>query len=163
MARRTDYQRDCDDAFKQERWSLHGWTRLVKVVALSAEARKFPQEASAVDRLYGYIAVAKDIHGRTPSEMEQILGFQSGTFKDGVTVYSFRRLPQISEYEYELTADNPNGLAENPATSNVEYPPGSAKVHQWRIKKGCAVPVDAKNAVVVLPHEKFDMIPWSAR
>jgi hypothetical protein len=34
------------------------------------------------------------------------------------------------EYEYEMSALFPDGLAFNPAHSNPEYPPGSPKMHQ---------------------------------
>jgi hypothetical protein len=38
------------------------------------------------------------------------------------------------EYEYEMTALFPGGLAFSPAHNNPEHPSGSPKMHQWNIK-----------------------------
>ena len=38
---------------------------------------------------------------------------------------------------------------------NLAYPPGSPKIHKWRIKPGVAIPVDAKNFLDLKPGQKF--------
>jgi hypothetical protein len=83
--------------------------------------------------------------------MQTALGLPLGYLAKGARIYHFKRLPQPSEYEYELTAEFPGGLAYNPAYSDPSYPPGSRTVHQWRIKPGIQIPVDSTNFLDLKP------------
>jgi hypothetical protein len=76
-------------------------------------------------------------------------------YTNGARIYHLRRLPQTSEYDYELTAEFPGGLAYNPASSDPSYPPGSRKIHQWKIKDGVQIPVDSTNFLDLKPAQTF--------
>ena len=132
MPRMNEWQRDMHEGVRREAWSLTGPNRVVKVV---------PNTGGAASHLGGYITVGKFLLGKTPQQIENALGLPRGFLSAGARIYKFARLPQVSEYEYELTAQYPDGLAFNPAFSNPAYPPGSRTIHQWRIKPGIHIPV----------------------
>lgn len=127
----------------KEDWALSGPKRPVKVIAFDRMLNP--------PLIRGYFTLAKFLFGRMPREIEQILGLKADTLKSGAFVYDFSRLPQISEYEYDLTARYPGGLALTPG--NSEYPEGDDKVHQWQLKQGVAIA--AGKVVRLKPDEKF--------
>ena len=71
--------------------------------------------------------------GKDVIEIAAALGLPSSEYQQGATIYKFARLPAITEYEYELTADYPDGGAYNPAHNDPKYKPGSNKINQWKI------------------------------
>jgi predicted methyltransferase len=146
MARMADWQRDMQDAVRREMWTLKGPTQVVKVV---------PGGGAAATTLGGYITLGKFLLNKTPAQIETALGLPAKYLASGARVYHFTRLPHVSEYEYELTAEFPDGLAFNPAHSNPAYPPGSRSIHQWRIKPGVQIPVDARNFLDLKPGQIF--------
>jgi hypothetical protein len=146
MARMEDWQRDVDDGLRRENWSLKGPKRIVKVR---------PGGEKTLPALGGYITSGIFLSGKTPLQIEQTLGLPQGYLTSGARIYRFIRLPMIHEYEYELTAHYPGGLAFNPASSNPAFPPGSAHVHQWRIKDGIQLPVDLRNILNLMPGQRF--------
>lgn len=134
MPRREDWATDIDDAMKKEEWRPTGLNRPLKVC---------PAERPLEFEVGGYFTLGKYLLGRCPTEIERDLGFPRDFLKHGARIYKFTRLPQISEYEYELTADHPDGLADvGPFPRKRYYPPGSPKINQWRIVKGKTIPVD---------------------
>ncbi len=92
---------------------------------------------------------------KMPQEIERALGFPNGHLGSGAVIYDFMRLPMAHEYEYELTADFPDGLAFNQSYGDPAYPLGSAKIHQWRLKAGVQVPVNVGTAVRLRPNQRF--------
>jgi hypothetical protein len=133
MTRREDWQIEMDEAVKNEEWRPTGRNRPVKVC---------PAERPLEFELGGFFTLGKHLVGKTPAEIESALGFPPGFLKHGARIYKFIRLPQISEYEYRLTADYPDGFAdEGPFPRKTYYPPGSPKIHQWTILKGKSIPV----------------------
>lgn len=146
MARIDDWQREIHDGTRRESWSLRGPNRIVKVLPLGS----IPQTS-----LGGYITVGSALLGKTPRQIEQALGLKRDYLAYGARIYRFTRLPMAHEYEYEMTAFFPDGLAFNPAHSNPEYPPGSQKIHQWKIKSGAQIPVDPANFLDLQPSQKF--------
>jgi hypothetical protein len=64
------------------------------------------------------------------------------------------RLPLAHEYEYELTARYPGGLAFHPIHNSV-YPEGDAAVHQWKVKDEIQIPVDTRNFLELKPGQRF--------
>jgi hypothetical protein len=143
MARMNDWQRDIYEGLRREGWSLTGPNAIVKVLPL----------ASTRTGIDGYIALAKHLFGKTPKQIETDLGFESDFLKTGATICRLARLPRLDEYEYELTAKYPGGLAHNPAHGDPRYPPGSEKVHQWRIKKGAEIPISG--SIQLRPADRF--------
>ena len=106
-------------------------------------------------RLGGYITVGRSLLGKTPEEIERDLGLVLGELATGARIYKFTRLPAVSEYEYDLTADHPAGLAYRaPYSGERDYPAGSRTVHQWRIKNGIQIPVDP-NYLDLKPGQRF--------
>ena len=133
-------------------WSLRGPTQVVKVVPRPRAG------ASPQTEVEGYITLGKYLLGKTPQQIERALGLKSGDLANGARVYRFTRLPQITEYTYELTTHHPDGLAYNPAHSDPRYPPGSRAIHQWRIKPGAKIPVDTVNFLDLSPTQA---LPYS--
>ena len=146
MSGMKTWERDIHDALRKENWSLSGYNRIVKVL---------PRGGSAATQLGGYITVGSSLLLKTPQQIEDALGLKKGYLAYGARIYRFTRLPVASEYEYELTALYPGGLAFNPAHSNPYYPEGSRVVHQWKIKDGVQIPVDPKNFLDLSPGQPF--------
>jgi hypothetical protein len=105
--------------------------------------------------LGGYITVGSALIGKTPPEIERALGLKRKYLLGGARIYLIARLPMSHEYEYEMTAAYPGGLAFNPAHSDPAYPAGSAVIHQWRIKDGVQIPVDPTKYLDLRPTERF--------
>lgn len=145
MAKMSDWQRDVHEGVRRESWSLAGPKRIVKVLPLG----------SAACALGGYITVGSSLLGKTPQQIERALGLKNQYLALGARIYRFARLPLIQEYEYELTANYPGGLAFNPAHGNPAYPPGSPHIHQWRIKDHVLIPVDPAHFLDLAPGAKF--------
>lgn len=147
MPRRQEWQEDIADALKSERWTLKGRDRPVKVV---------PMQRPLTSQVGGYFTVAGYIHGLTPGEMEVELGLPSGFLRWGARIHPFLRLPNYSEYAYELTAAYPDGLSFVAWAHDPNYPPGSPIIHQWRLLPGCTVSVDPQHPISVRPGRRFD-------
>jgi hypothetical protein len=146
MAGMKEWQREAQDAVRREMWSLRGPNQIVKVVQAGG---------TVASTLGGYITLGKFLLNKTPAQIETALGLTPLYLAAGARIYHFTRLPNVSEYEYELTANFPDGLAYNPAYSKPEYPPGDRKIHQWRIKRGTQIPVDSKNFLDLKPGQVF--------
>jgi hypothetical protein len=61
------------------------------------------------DFVSGYVTKDKFIRGRTLQEIEQILGFQTGRFQQGIYVLTLDRLPSQSEFQvaaYSMIAEH---------------------------------------------------------
>jgi len=149
MARMKDWQREAHDATRREMWTLKGPNQVVKVVKSGG---------TLPATLGGYITLGKFLLNKTPAQIEAALGLPNGYLANGVRIYHFTRLPQISEYDYELTANFPDGLAYNPAYSNPSYPPGCQSIHQWKIKPGIQIPVDSTGFLELKPGH---IVPYS--
>ena len=132
MAPMDDWKRDMFEGTRRENWSLRGPNSIVKVMPLGVTP------SGSID---GYITVGRSLVGKTPLEIEQALGLKANDLANGARIFRFTRLPMAHEYEYELTTLYPGGLAFNPAHSNLKYPPGSAKIHQWRILRDTPIPI----------------------
>ena len=154
MSRTEDWRQEANEALKREGWSLFGASRIVKVMPLPLGGTQ-ALSASGQSALGGYFTVAKALFGKTPLQIEQQLGLPYRYLANGARIYRFIRLPMAHEYEYELTAQDPGGLAYNPAHGDPAYTPGSGKIHQWRLKDGVQIPVDANNVIDLLPGQPF--------
>jgi hypothetical protein len=146
MARQQDWRQEARAAVRSENWSLSGPNRIVKVV---------PLQIPKLHAAEGYITTGNFLVGKLPSQIERSLGLPLNHLCFGARIYRFLRLPMAHEYEYELTAKFPDGLAFNAAHSHPSYLPGSDKIHQWRIKKGCQIPLDPKTALDLHPGQRF--------
>jgi hypothetical protein len=149
MARIEDWTREAHDAVRREMWSLSGPNKIVKVVKAGG---------TVAASLGGYITLAKYLINKTPAQIERDLGLHSDDLAGGARIYRFTRLPQSSEYEYDLTAEFPGGLAYYSGSSNNPYPPGSRTIHQWKIRPGVTIPVDSKNFLDLKPGQYFPSV-----
>jgi hypothetical protein len=131
MGGMNEWQRDIYEGLRRENWSLTGPTRIVKVIP--ANAKIGTDSRTGNWRNLGYITVGKNLCARTPKQIEADLGLLSGSMDSGAWIYKITQTPAVHQYEYELTAKFPDGLAFNPAHYSPDYPPGAAWVHQWRI------------------------------
>jgi hypothetical protein len=145
MARKEAWEREAHEAVKREAWSLSGPNQILKVCAAGG---------SAASRLGGYITLRKFLINKNPSQIERALGLPPLWLANGARIYRFLRLPQSSEYEYDLTAAFPGGLAFT-SYSNPSYPPGDRTIHQWKINPGVTIPVDPISCLVLAPGEVF--------
>jgi hypothetical protein len=108
MARMQGCQIQAHEGRRREICTLRGPTQVVKVVPLPAPGTDPEEEVG------GYIIVGKFLLGKTPLQMGQALGLPPSKLQNGARAYRFARLPQVSQYEYELTTYFPGGLAYNP-------------------------------------------------
>src|SRR5262245_61317950 len=145
MAQTDDWQREAREAVRREGWTLKGPNQVVKVLPAGTPA----------SALGGYITLGRFLLNKTPDKIQTALGLPIGYLVAGARIYRFIRLPQSSEYEYELNAEFPGGLAFNPAHSDPSYPPGDRAILQWRIKPGVLIPVDIKNFLELKPGQTF--------
>jgi hypothetical protein len=95
---------------------------LVKVVS---------KERGAAGRVRGYVTMRKFVEGRTPAELEKMLGFDGGTFKDGVYVMTVEP-PPIDGFELKGYSNTPGGEPFVPGISDERWPPG-AGAPQWNL------------------------------
>lgn len=145
MTRPEDWEIDIDDSLKREVWTAAGPNRPVKVC---------PAQNPLDFRLGGYITLGKYLVNKTAAEIERDLGLPRDYLIYGARVYKFTRLPTVSEYEYELTAAHPGGLSYQGPSGKIDYPPGSDRIHQWRILSGKTIPVEP-NYFTVRPGQRF--------
>jgi hypothetical protein len=148
MARMNDWQREAHEAVRREMWSLKGPNQIVKVL---------PAGGTAASILGGYITLGKFLLIKTPVQIETALGLPHGYLTRGARIYHFTRLPQASEYEYELTAGVSGRSGIQPGLQQPSYPPGSRTIHQWRIKPGVRIPVDSTNFLDLKPGQVFSV------
>jgi hypothetical protein len=110
-----------------EQWRRGGIETLVKVTPKGT--------VSAPGRMAGYCTSFKFIVGRTPLEMEAILGFASGTkLAIGADIYLVRPLPTARQFELRGYTYLPGGVATNDPTYRAHraYPPGLG-APQWEL------------------------------
>lgn len=112
-----------------EMWNEGGLNRPVKVV---------PRGQGARSSTAGYISQEKFLKGRTPEQMEGILGFDGRQgrqyLSQGADIYLFTRVPAPHEFAFRGYTQLPNG---QPWTGDPQWPPGLG-APQWELTK--AVP-----------------------
>jgi hypothetical protein len=89
----------------------------------------------APGRMAGYCTSFKYVVGRTPSEMEDILGFASGTkLALGAEIYVIDPLPTAAQFELRGYTHLPGGVATNDPSyrADLRYPPGLG-APQWEL------------------------------
>jgi hypothetical protein len=165
-------------------WSDRPGFRLVKVLSPSAR-----NHAGDPPRLSGYITQEKYLFGMTAPQIERTLGLRPGELAQLVYVYSLSRLPSAAEVDFRLSAVFPDGKPMDPAlwAAHLQareayraglnlndrsmvpvvqsYPPGSAMVPQWCLRKGVAITAGALLATVTaqfpFPRENGSIKPYT--
>lgn len=98
--------------------------------------------------------MAKFLLRMTPLEMGKALGLPSRSLANGAVIFSFLRLPTITEASHELTTHYPGGLAFGPSSS-PNYLPGSKTIHQWCVNAPKGIPINTSNIVYLTATERF--------
>src|SRR5436190_736729 len=108
-----------------EKWRSAPELWPVKVLSLARTVdleRK--QGGRKLDRVGGYITCARAVRFQTPKAMEDILGFASGAFNSGVSVWKLKSLPTSDQFELKGYTQLPGG---NPFDGVVLRHPGSTR------------------------------------
>jgi hypothetical protein len=88
------------------------------------------------ERMIGYCTTLKYVVGRTPEQMESILGFRAGTkLQNGADIYRVCPLPAADQFEFRAYTHLPGGVPQiDGRVVNPLYPPG-AGAPQWDLTK----------------------------
>lgn len=124
--------------------TLNGWAKKSGVVVRILEASRRDSDATT-----GFFALASDVKGKTPQQLESILGFRKGTYKNGVNVFTAKTSKlSISNVDMKGYTNTPNGeptdfkgLSKEQIKKKLEtmpYPPGKGVV-QFKVTKKIAV------------------------
>ncbi|MDO7843359.1 hypothetical protein [Sphingomonas immobilis] len=106
-------------------WSAGGMDALVKVMPIDM--------APSGGRAIGYCTSYKFIIGRTPAEMENIVGLRSGSkLLNGAAVYAVRPLPTAAQFMYRGHSNTPEGISTTIKPAHPDYPPGLG-APQWEV------------------------------
>lgn len=118
-------------------WKLEGPDALVKVVPAGASG----------EAVTGYVTQLKYIAGRTPAEMEQVLGLKPGMLKDGASITAPTRLPTAAEFNLRGYTQLPGG---KPFVPGTEWPPGLG-APQWQL----VAPIEGRSLGSIAPGAPF--------
>lgn len=131
----------------------------LKEMAIAAMKESRPVKVVKADRdlggqAYGYITTEKYVLGKTPAELERILGFRQGAFDQGVKIHPLEEIPKPDQFELRGYSQQPQGL--DPANidpdSLADYPPGEG-APQWELTS--PIPVGA--GVEVGPGQRYQV------
>lgn len=139
----------------------------VKVVSIASLRALECKTGGPLTQMGGYFGVLRAISGRTPEQMEDLLGFHRGYLASGATVWKFKDLPLPHQFELRGYSHLPDGGEFNGQVIRtapgrpvfvdsqgqlVEFPPGLG-VEQWKIVDGLRL--DAVEIARLLPGQKF--------
>jgi len=105
-----------------------------------------PLARAAADVVSGYVTQMKCLAGKTPEEMERILGLRRAELARGAGVLWLGRLPDREELALRADTQCPGGQHYD---GHGSYPPGLG-VPQWELL--CALPVGER--VIVKPGQR---------
>ena len=122
-----------------ESWEKGGGNQLVKVVS---------PERGATPTVAGWVGELKFVEGRTPAEMEKILGLPKGELANGAIIQRLDQIPKAEQFEPRGYTQRPGGAEFNPKAP--KYPPGLG-APQWIVTE----PIPATKIGEVKPGEVF--------
>ena len=107
-------------------WRKGGGDTLVKAMSRGRQ----PAEG----RMIGYCTTIKYLAGRTPGQMEDILGFRRDTtLKDGAEIFLVSPLPAPDQFVFRAYSYLPAGKPQiDGRVIHEDYPPGSG-APQWEL------------------------------
>ncbi|MBP2293212.1 hypothetical protein [Azospirillum rugosum] len=130
-------------------WAKGGGDALVKVV---------PRGSPFFGTVAGYVTTIKYVVGRTPGEVEKIVGFaQDSKLKDGMDIYEIVGLPNLHQFDIRGYSQCPAGISTDVMEPDPMYPPGLG-APQWELKR--ETPMRARHIATVLPGQVFSY-PYS--
>lgn len=84
-------------------------------------------------RPIGYCTTLKYVAGRTPEEIERIVGLRSGTkLGSGADIYLVQPLPSPGQFALRGYTQTPEGKSTDEKAPHADYPPGQG-VPQWEL------------------------------
>jgi hypothetical protein len=106
-------------------WRQGGMDSLVKVA---------PRGRSPNDVLnIGYCTTFKYVVGRTPAEMEAVVGLRIGSkLAGGASIFLVRPLPAPTQFRLSGYTQTPEGISTAIKTAHPDYPPGLG-APQWEL------------------------------
>lgn len=107
---------------------------------LESPVRVTPTQPIDSQSVRGYITQEKFIKGKTPQEMEKILGLESGKLENGATIYRLTETPKADQFTPKGYSQTPGG---RPYESGGKYPPGEG-VPQWELNEDVPAEVVGK-------------------
>jgi hypothetical protein len=138
-----------------EKWQSAPELWPVKVMSLMRLGELESKAGGNITRVGGYFTCLRAVRGRTPDEMEDLLGFARGYLGSGAAIFKFTDLPKADEFELRGYSQLPDGETFNgivirrPGQQRPQYLdknanaltfiPGTA-VEQWTIRKGLELP-----------------------
>lgn len=138
-----------------EKWQSGPEYWPAKVMAATRAAELEGKLGKKLGSVGGYITCLRNVCGKTPAQMEDLLGFQKGAFGSGVVLWKLDRLPKPEEFELRGYTYLPGGERFDGAVvrrSNLprpqyfekdgtpsKFPPGLG-VEQWELSPGVMVP-----------------------
>jgi hypothetical protein len=106
-------------------WRRGGMDSLVKVMPM--------RRAPDAQRNVGYCTTFKFVVGRTPAEMEAVVGFRAGSkLATGASIYLVRPLPSAAQFRLSGYTQTPEGISTAIRTPHPDYPPGLG-APQWEL------------------------------
>ncbi len=152
-----------------EKWASAPELWPVKVLSMTRTLElEHKQGGRKLDAVGGYFTCLRPLNGKTPADMESILGFQDGTFSSGVSVWRLDALPGPADFELRGYTQTPGGESFDGVVvrrsdrsrpeffthdgAPVKFPPGGG-VEQWELRKGFLAP--AKELARVPPGARF--------
>lgn len=99
-----------------------------------------PTELSDRQFVSGYITQEKFVKGRTPQDMEKILGLEPGILGNGVTIYKLSETPKPEQFEPHGYSQMPGGVPYKPGS---KYPIGKG-APQWKLTESVPAEVIGK-------------------
>jgi len=152
-----------------EKWRSGPELWPVKVIPVARVAElEFKRGGKKLDTVGGYFTCIRAVRGRTPEEMEDILGYARGYYKSGASIWKFDRLPALGEFELRGYTQLPGGetfdgivlrRSDAPRPTFLDkqgkaltFIPGTA-VEQWELGSGVLIP--AHQIDLVMPGSRF--------
>jgi hypothetical protein len=122
------------DEFRLKKLALESWRRggldsLVKVLPLGLKPDR--------ERQIGYCTSFKFVAGRTPVQMEQVIGLRSGSkLAHGASIYRVVPLPTGGQFDLKGYTQLPGGMSTVDVgyQQHADYPPGLG-APQWDLAR----------------------------
>lgn len=139
-----------------EEWHSSPGERPVKVIGKSPpeqEQKVDRQPAPDLDHVNGYFTQVKWIAGKTPEQMEKVLGLKPKDLEYGAIIQEFKEFPRTDQFEVRGYTNTPGG---KPYQDGGEWPSGDG-ARQYLLKEGVHLP--ARVIATVEPKTPFHLSP----
>lgn len=117
-----------------------GENQLVKVLGRRDSEAESRRSIGRVIQVAGYVTMLKFVNGRTPRQIEAMLGFKTGMLAGGADVFLIEDTLAPDQFAPRYTSAwaagvSPRDLHTLGASYHPNYPPASQPVYQWVIHR----------------------------